>query len=931
MGLSTRWVSRAVVLLLAVCSANQALARIDAEAAPGKPFGVGRITLTKADLRASIDENTVQITERDNRILYPSFSYGRFGALIGEAIGIGDGSPGNVTILFLFTGDEPLAITVHAPAAIRFELVPRVRGPRDHERLLTRYWKEYHDGIKDQRKEGDFPPWVQTYLAAMLSRRLRLESPLLTDIVSDDEGVQVLELVGGSERIRDAALRDTVLGRVDFDAPAEVALPEGIAWPDLQPPADGAVEVEAIARRVPRECGYVRFGRFANFLWFNKLLEEYGGDLGRLVTTRGFQQAMSNRLETQLQMKTDALAELLGETVIADVALVGRDFFMQEGPAMGVLFQARNTQLLANDFTNKRKAALAREKDAGCTLEKVKIAGRDVSFLSTADNRIRSFYAVDGDFHFITTSRAMVERFFQTGKDDSSLADLAEFRHARTQMPQSRDDTVFAYFSSPFLQGLASPQYQVELRRRMQSVTDMEVLQLARLAARGEHAPADTIDDLIDGGFLPPGFGRRPDGSGIVAADNGSIDSLRGARGSFAPIPDIEIDSITAGEARRCVLQAQYYAAHWKQMDPLMVGIRRFKKDDAGLERIVVDAHISPFEETKYGWLTSMLGPVSKTRITAAPDDVITVQAFLSGGGLFDLSAPPHHMFLGVQDHVPLDDLKPTGLLKTLQLLRSTPGYLGAWPKTGFLDRLPLGLGGGAPDAFGYSKLPLGLWRRQSREGFSVLSFDPGVLEKVTPHLAIEEAEDDAQVRIHVGDLANTKISGLVSTIYFEQARKTSQGNARFIQSLVQQLHVPLDDAKSTAEKLLDAKLVCTLGGEYEIARGRGGGEYWVSTAAPSSLNYRLPKDYVAPLLVWFRGLDAGVVKLPDQLVAHVEFDMQRKKGEEPKLELPQVPLFNLFGGPKKPKEKEDLPAPEPKKLFPDNPPPRTKTKGRDL
>ena len=72
-------------------------------------------------------------------------------------------------------------------------------------------------------------------------------------------------------------------------------------------------------------------------------------------------------------------------------------------------------------------------------------------------------------------------------------------------------------------------------------------------------------------------------------------------------------------------------------------------------------------------------------------------------------------------------------------------------------------------------------------------------------------------VRVHVGDLANTKVSGLVSTLYYEQARKTSQGNARFMQSLVQQLHVPVEDAKATAEKLLDANLVCTLGGEYEI------------------------------------------------------------------------------------------------------------------
>lgn len=922
-------------LALGVCC-PVARGRIEAEAAAGRPFGVGRITLNRGDLRgAAIDENRVFVLERDDRVYYPAFRYGRFGALLGGALGIGDGTPGNLTITFLFVGDEPLRIRVFTPDPIDIDLAPRASGPREHDRLLRQYWRDYHVAIRERRDEGDSPPWVQTYLAAMLSRRLGLESPLFEEGAerrTASEGYQVLSLLAGTEEIRDAALRDTVLGRIDYDAPADLPLPEPIDWPELEASFEEGIAIEPIAERVPRECGYVRFGRFSNFLWFNKLLEEHGGDLGRLVTTRGFQHPVNNRLQEQLQLRTDALAELLGESVIRDVALIGRDFFMQEGAAMGVLFHARNNQLLTNDFQGKRKAALAREDKNGCTLETLKIAGHDVTFLSTPDNRIRSFYAIDGDFHLVTTSRAMVERFFETGEGDGSLADLAEFKHARTRMPLEREDTVFAYFSSWFLRGLVSPQYQVELRRRMQSVTDIEILQLAQLAAQGEHQPADTIDDLIAGGFVPEGFGQRPDGSGIVVSDHELLDSLRGRRGTYAPVADIRIESVTADEARRLTKQAQHYAAHWKQMDPIFVGIRRSQGDAERVERIVIDAHIAPFEESKYGWVTSMLGPASSTRISFAPDDVIQVQAFLNGG-LLDPSVPPHHMFLGVQDHVPLERLKPTSLLKTLQLLRTTPGYIGAWPKTGFIDRLPLGLSGGEPDAFGYSMIPvLRLWRRQSREGFSVLSFDPGVLEKVTPHLAIEEADDEAQIRVHVGDLAHTKIAGLVNTLYFEQARRTSVGNARFMQSLVQQLHVPIDDAKRTSERLLDAKLVCTLGGEYEIVRSRSGGEYWVSTAWPGSLNYQLPRDYVAPLLVWFRGLDAGLTKLPDQLVAHIELDMQRKKGEEPKVELPSLPLFNLFGTPKKPEE--ERPKPEANRLFPDNPPERPRAEpgqGRDF
>jgi hypothetical protein len=919
-----RAASPSLCSLLVLLAAGPLLARIDAEAVPGEPYGIGRVTLNRAELRSPIDENALLITERDGRIHYPAIRYGRFGAMIGEAIGVGDGTPGNVTIHFLFTGNAPLRITIYAPEAVTFDLPVRAPRPRDGDRLLTRYWRDYHDAIRDLRSEGDYPPWVQAYLSAMLSRRLGLESPLLRDDGSADEGVRVLELLAGSEHIREAALRDTVLGRIDFAAPADQPLPAEVEWPELRIDVPLELAIEPIARRVPRECGYIRFGRFQNFLWFNRLLQEYGGDLGRLVTTRGFEQVVSNRLETQLQLKTDALGELLGETVIADVALVGRDFFMQEGPAMGVLFHAKNSQLLRNDFTNKRKAAAVREK--GCTLETLKIGGHVVTFLSTPDNRIRSFYAADGDFHFVTTSRAMVERFLATREAGTSLADLDEFRHARNRMPLTREDTVFAYFSTWFLRGLVSPQYQVELRRRMQSVADLQIWRLAQLAARGEGAPADTLKDLVAGGYVPEGFGRRPDGSGIVVTDTSAFDSLRGARGTFTPIPDIEIGGVTAAEAQRSARQAEYYTRNWKQLDPLFVGIRRYKKDDAGLERIVVDAHVAPFQESKYGSLTSMLGPTSNKRITAAADDVISVQAFLNGGPL-DPRVGPHHMFLGVQDHVPLEDLRPTSLMKTLQLLRTTPGYLGAWPKTGFLDRLPLGLGGGPPDAFGYSRLPLGLWRRQSREGFSVLSFDPGVLERVTPQLAVEEADDEAQVRIHVGDLANTKIRSLVSNIYYEQARRTSVGNARFMQTLIQQLNVPAEDARAAAENLLDARLVCTLGGEYELVRERSGEERWVSTAWPSSANYRLPNDYTAPLLVWFRGLDAGLVKTENQLVAHIEFDMQRRKSDPPAFELPQVPLFNLFGQPKaepeKPKE-----TPRPEKLFPDNPP---KPRGRDL
>ncbi|MCE9526332.1 MAG: hypothetical protein K8R36_09795, partial [Planctomycetales bacterium] len=127
-------------------------------------------------------------------------------------------------------------------------------------------------------------------------------------------------------------------------------------------------------------------------------------------------------------------------------------------------------------------------------------------------------------------------------------------------------------------------------------------------------------------------------------------------------------------------------------------------------------------------------------------------------------------------------------------------------------------------------------------------------------------------------------------------------------------------------EELLDARLRCTLGEDYELAEFPGGGKYWQSTATPKPGQW-MPEDYSAPLLEWFRGADASLIKLDDKLLAHVELDMQRKPaaaGELPKIEIPNIDVFNLFGGGQKalkPKEADPKKKPAAEELPPPLPP----------
>jgi len=915
-----------------------AAARAQSEAHVGEPFGVGLITLTltAGEASAAAEIDGFALTEAHGRALYPVFTEGRVLRLLGEILGDNlpaaapNMLPNVLNVLFLFTGDQPLDLTLHTPSPRPYRLVPRLTpNPRGHQRLLQRWWREYSASARQQTQDGDYPPIVQTYLTSMFSRRLGLQPTLLDRVPPSGraEPLKVLDLVMGAESLRLQTLRQTNLAGYRADELADQPLPDEISWQPLAPPVAGdEVEIEPLAMRVPEECFYIRFGSFQNYLWVENLQREYGGDLERMIALRGFDDRGGERMQQQLALESP-LADLLGPAVIADVALIGRDLFLREGAAVGMLFQARNTRLLARDLTGQRNTALNAAKDRGATLQTVQIGSRDVTLLATPDNRLRSYYVADGDYHLVTTSQAIVERFLEVRDGTGSLGASSEFRHARSLMPTRRQDSVFVFFSSAFQQGLLSPQYQIELRRRLQAATDLELVQLARWAARTEGYPADTITDLVQGQFLPTGFGRRPDGSGPAETDGQLVDSLRGPRGSMTPIPDVPLSGVTRDEAARFAELTQVAATTWRQMDPLIIGIQRFAVDRQGRERLVIDAQVSPFAEQKYGWITSLLGRPTRVQIQPAEGDVITLQAAVKGGLLVP-SIPPHHLFLGVQDTPPLAAAPGGGLLQTLRGLQTTPGYLGAWPKPGFLDLLPLGLGGSQPDAQGYSQLPLGVFRRQW-DAFSALAFDPQLLADVTPRLAVVEADEDAQVRLRIGDVSQARLQSWVNSLAYARARQASLGNVKLLHALSQQLGVPRDRALEAAEGLLDARLICALGGEYHLTEQPGQITLWSSDGWPDQADAALD-EYRAPLLAWFRGLEADLTMQHDQLVLHATLDMQRK-ATEPKIELPF--FNNLFGGSRKQASEPKLavpPPPPPGENLPDSevipPPPGEKT-----
>ncbi len=723
--------------------------RVEIEAVAGEPFGVGRITfaLPQNALPEPLGLEGIGISEKNDRVLYPASDSQALRNALRDALD-GDNPltsggpvrqevggllrgllerPPRTTMYFLFRGVEPLQLSLEAKQRIPFNIVVPRQDPLAHRRLLDVWWRQYAKPAGLLEAKPDYPPLVDTYVTTTLARRLNVRLPDKKQLTPADVSLRSeLGLNLGSESLRMAMMQDRILGLNNLDQAADQPLPEALSSPPLEVPEPAAdVAVEPIAMRVPVECFYAHFGSFTNFLWLQDTLEKWGGDMQNLVALRGLDHGMRNRIERQLVLKQTLLSRMLGETVIADVAFIGSDMFFREGASYGLLFHARNNFVLSTNLNQQRQE---RVKAGGVKEEKVTIAGHEVSYLSSSDGSVRSYYVVDGDFHFTTTSRHLVERFLETASGKDALGSSLEFRHARSIMPISRDDTVWFYVSDAFFRNITSPHYRIEMARRLQAVSDIELVQLAKLAAATEARPGATIEQLKESALLPLEFGPLPDGSHTVLSGGEVYDSLRGRRGGFVPVSDVPVEKVTHAEAAEYQKFADFYAAKWGRMDPVIVALKRTPVE-GDREQVTIDAQMCPLAPQHFALLNQRLGPADQQQLTPIPGDMAAAEVILEGqrvfAGLRDVGRPPT---------AGMASLLPIGRLRDFLV-----GYIGTTGDLGVLGVLNLGIPPQS-DAAGYAMSPLGGWRRQI-DGFTVFSFQREVLDFVAPQLRFQPAD----------------------------------------------------------------------------------------------------------------------------------------------------------------------------------------------
>lgn len=1035
---------------------------VSSEAVIGQTYNVGHVVyrLTPEDA-LRWQTRAIFVSDPENRVLYPSLMPTFLQRLGSQFTDRPTDPPQDVDIWFVFVGRQPLNLTIHAAQDHRLTIEPANLGRVRQKAMLQSWWRQFELMLDEQVAASDYPPLVQAYLETMIQQRMGLAERGLLPPPRETQAnplTETWDLLTSAESLQVENLK-AMMGDKNLQLePANQPLPANIAWqPHQFDKIDPNVVVEPIAMCVPQECFYLRFGNWSNQIWLKQLLDEHGGDLGRMVRLRGYQSLVGDLFRDQLAMESSQLDDLFGGTVIQDVAVIGLDTFFSEGAAAGLVLHSRNGLLLSS-LSGKRKDYAAKNAAWGVTLNELKIGETPATILQSPDGRVRSILVSAGDFHLVTTSYTLAQRFLQAAAGHASLGQSDEFRQARSQMPLTRDDTIFAYLSTAFLENTLSPQYQIELRRRQRSITEIQMLQMATWSAAAHQVPVPgghvawdqvplelRIQTLTQTGFLPTNFNRRADASqvglmpvpkknatdvapdeigspGASSGENAAADSqggnlldsvmgglfggrkignandgtsvkpatnlsaagespsvealplpkgqptaavspppilwkelplgdslygdtLRGVRGWMIPVADMRVDQVTAEESQWYQERAKYFETQWRQTDPLMIGLKRFAREN-GIERVVFDARVAPFASQRYGWLMDRIGPPLSVRPAPNPEDVIRLELSMAPSSFLP-NVPAHLLFAAVQrDAQQLQNLDPSEWWTTLKLLQSTPGYIATWPAAGLLDMFPMLAG--KPDAQGFTRSPaLGIVRLQY-EGFSAIAVDRERLERLKPNLQMVESDTPAQARLEIGDLAQSQLEAWVNTLWRQRSWQASLANTRMLHLLMQHFHLEPGTAKQKAQSLLNAELVCSLDGNYMLWGPAGlvgdmapeaswaaplppipGAEpgaaneqrnfealpalpppppqpiaaaglhpfsyYWVSDRWPTDVRVAAQAwgEETSPLLSWFRGAMIEANREESRFLLHGYLDINRKESDTEA--LPSISLFEGF------------------------------------
>lgn len=365
--------------------------------------------------------------------------------------------------------------------------------------------------------------------------------------------------------------------------------------------------IEPIAGLIPADQYYLRFTTIQAMKDFLDFADRWGGSILAEVDLGGRDFGAREKLERQLCLRTSWLSTLLGEKVIESLALTGSDPYLREGTDLAIVFRLKSEPLFfaaVNRYLDEARRARPDLKES-----RTRELDTEIEAYTTADGEVRCHRAKLGEYAVYANSRAALTRVIEAARGKRpSLKNALDFAYMRTLFPLGApEEDGFLFLSDPFLRAITGPRLRIAEKRRLETLTTLEMVKNAALLYLFERpgAKVPTLEQMLKAGVID-----RAD-LALEAGDRLSWDpgtfiarsERYGRPGNMAPNSEIVIDKVTEQEKNEYQAFRRNYQDYWRQyFDP--IGIRITAR-----ERMALSVTILPLlDHSEYNQAKDLFG-----------------------------------------------------------------------------------------------------------------------------------------------------------------------------------------------------------------------------------------------------------------------------------------------------------------------------------
>lgn len=349
------------------------------------------------------------------------------------------------------------------------------------------------------------------------------------------------------------------------------------------------VPVSRLSLCVPDDQYFIRFQSLNRMLDILDLNDKWGAHIIVQTGREARNQQVSQRLQRQLAVVTDALTRPFYDLVVDEVAVTGSDLYVREGSDVTLLFGLRQPRLFRvrmNGFLNSFQ-----KSTPGAIRSEGEHRGVKYTHVTSPDRVVHVYSAYPKpDLHVRSNSLPGLLRVLDAiqgkrldGSPVTRLGETDEFRYIRTLMPLGADEEQgLVYLSDPFIRYLTGPVLKLTERRRMLSYNHLRMISHAALLYRTQHGrQATSLQQLADGGCSPGVFGQGrwacPSGGDYRLSADGThgTSSIFGHPLQMTPCCEVAVTHVSEYEAKEYQEFVERYEQYWRTFfDPIAIRIQ---------------------------------------------------------------------------------------------------------------------------------------------------------------------------------------------------------------------------------------------------------------------------------------------------------------------------------------------------------------------